>query len=231
MIIMTLDQKDSRRQPDLVNRVVAELDAMAGPHLVRRFQRTAGDEVQGVLDDAQTVLEIALAVARTEQWSTGIGIGAVRTPLPEETRAGSGPAFEAARDAVTRAKRASGGVALTASDAEAAEQAEALVQLLCELERRRTDSSQEAGKLVDEGLSQSAAAEELGTSQQAVSRRLQRGLWTETRRVLSVAAGIMKDMDATDGVDVTDVTDVTDATDAADIPEDRVGDGRPEGEA
>lgn len=196
MFVMTLDQKGSRSRPDLVDEIVAELDPRAGEHLVRPFQRTAGDEIQGVLDDAWAVLTVALWVARSEQWSTGIGVGAVRAPMPQETRAGSGPAFEAARDAITRAKRAPGGAALTAAEDQqvAAEQAESLLQLLCELERRRTDSSQEAGEMIEQGISQAQAAEQLGTSQQAVSRRLQRGLWTETRRVMSVAADIMDAM-------------------------------------
>ncbi|GAB3189294.1 hypothetical protein [Nesterenkonia suensis] len=193
MFVMTLDQRGSRDRPDLVDQAVTEFGARAAEHLVRPFQRTAGDEVQGVLDDAGAVLAVTLWAARTEQWSIGIGVGAVRTPLPQETRAGSGQAFEAAREAVTRAKRASGGVALSAGGLQehAAEQVEALVQMLGELERRRTDSSQEAGELIAQGLSQAQAAERLGTSQQAVSRRLQRGLWAETRRVMSVAAEIM----------------------------------------
>lgn len=196
MFVMTLDQKGSRRQPDLVDQAAAELDTRAAEHLVRPFQRTAGDEIQGVLDDAGAVLVVALWAARSEQWSIGIGVGTVRTPLPQETRAGSGRAFEAAREAVTRAKRASGGVALSAGEPQghAAEQAEALLQMLGELERRRTDSSQEAGELIEQGYSQAQAAEQLGTSQQAVSRRLRRGLWTETRRVMSVAAEIMEAM-------------------------------------
>lgn len=197
MYVMTLDQKGSRRREDLVEQAVKEFDRRAGDALVREFQRTAGDEVQGVLDDAEAVVAIALQVARTEQWSIGIGVGSVRTPLPEETRAGSGEAFEAARDAVTRAKRATGGVALTAAvpQSTGADHAEALLQLLCELERRRTESSQEAGELIQEGISQAEAARRLGASQQAISRRLQRGLWAQTRRVMSVAAETMSSID------------------------------------
>lgn len=194
MIVLTLDQRRSRSSPDLAEAMRRESDALAGDALLRPFQRTAGDEIQGVLEEAGAALRCVLHASRSRHWSTGVGIGPARHPLPEETRAGSGAAFERARDAVTRAKRASGDVALTAQG-RSGEDAEALLQLLCELERRRSDSSQEAGELITTGLTQAAAAEELGISPQALSQRLHRGLWQETRRVMSLLGAMMTELD------------------------------------
>lgn len=60
---------------------------------------------------------------------------------------------------------------------------EASLQLLCSIERRRSDEGQEAGLLINSGNSQVAAAQHLGVSQQAISSRLQSGYWYESRRV------------------------------------------------
>jgi DNA-directed RNA polymerase specialized sigma24 family protein len=131
--------------------------------------------------------------------------------MPRETRAGAGPAFEHAREAVERAKHSPGRVAVSASspaplpgEAQPAgaggagliEAVEASLQLLAELEYRRSEEGQDAGRLVDGGLTQREAAERLGITQQAVSSRLRSGLWHETRRLASVAAGQLEGLDA-----------------------------------
>lgn len=209
MFVMTMDQRGSRRGPDRVAGLLDGLNAEGSDHgLVRPFQRTAGDEVQGMLDRPETVVGLALSAARSGHWSVGIGVGPVREPVPEETRAGAGPAFECARDAVERAKHAPGRVAVTSADltdltgpsgADAArllEAVEASLQLLAELEHRRSDEGQGAGRMMDAGLTQREAAERLGITQQAVSARLRSGLWHETRRLASVVAGQLGDLDA-----------------------------------
>ena len=205
MFVMTMDQRGSSRGPDRVAGLLDGLNAEGPEHgVVRPFQRTAGDEVQGMLDRPETVVGLALSAARSGHWSVGIGVGPVREPVPEETRAGAGPAFECARDAVERAKHAPGHVAVTSAEppgpsgADAArllEAVEASLQLLAELEHRRSDEGQDAGRMMDAGLTQREAAERLGVTQQAVSARLRSGLWHETRRLASVAAGQLGDLD------------------------------------
>lgn len=202
MFVMTMDQRGSSRGPDRVAGLLDGLNADVSDHgVVRPFQRTAGDEVQGMLDRPETVVGLALSAARSGHWSVGIGVGPVREPVPEETRAGAGPAFECARDAVERAKHAPGRVAVTSGPAGAdaarlLEAVEASLQLLAELEHRRSDEGQDAGRMMDAGLTQREAAERLGITQQAVSARLRSGLWHETRRLASVAAGQLGDLDA-----------------------------------
>ncbi|WP_372699250.1 hypothetical protein [Arthrobacter sp. JSM 101049] len=184
MIVLTIDQRDSRHSPDRVDGLVARLNA--DYPTVRAFERTAGDELQGVLDDGRAAVELLLDVALDEEWSVGLGVGSVKEPLPEQTRAGAGEAFEAARDAVERAKHAPASVAVTGAGPEA-QRLEAELQLVAEVNRRRTASSQEAGTLVDRGLSQRQAAVSLGITQQAVSSRLASGLWSQCRKLADQA--------------------------------------------
>ncbi|OMQ15094.1 hypothetical protein A7K94_0211915, partial [Modestobacter sp. VKM Ac-2676] len=88
--VVTVDQRASRRAPD---RVPAALRALVGVPVVLRFERTAGDEFQGLLDDPAAVVEVVRRLVREGDWSIGIGTGSVQWPLPASTRAGAGPAF------------------------------------------------------------------------------------------------------------------------------------------
>lgn len=184
MIVITIDQRDSRHNPDRVHPLVARLNV--DYPTVRPFERTAGDELQGVLDDGRAAVELLLEVALDEEWSVGLGVGSVKKPLPEQTRAGAGEAFEAARDAVERAKHAPASVAVSGAGPEAL-RLEAELQLVAEVNSRRTESSQEAGRLVERGLSQRQAAAKLGITQQAVSSRLASGLWSQCRKLADQA--------------------------------------------
>ena len=47
MFVLTIDQRGSRRQADRVGQL---LGSVAGVPVVRAFERTAGDEVQAVLE-------------------------------------------------------------------------------------------------------------------------------------------------------------------------------------
>ncbi len=51
--MLTVDQRGSRRGTDRVPRAIALL---SGVPTVLRFERTAGDEFQGVLDDPAAVV-------------------------------------------------------------------------------------------------------------------------------------------------------------------------------
>ncbi len=79
MYVLTVDQRGSRRD---VDRVADLLDELRDAPMLRKFERTAGDEVQAVSDDPGTVVDLALALLDRNHWSIGIGIGPVETPLP-----------------------------------------------------------------------------------------------------------------------------------------------------
>jgi hypothetical protein len=107
----------------------------------------------------------------------GVGVGPVDAPLPASTRAGSGPAFTLARDAVTRAKSRPTWLAVTGSRPDDARHAQAALDLLAVIVQRRTDRGWEAVDLAARGLTQVEAAKRLGISKQAVSQRLLAAEW------------------------------------------------------
>ncbi|MFD9667478.1 hypothetical protein ACFWAY_38730 [Rhodococcus sp. NPDC059968] len=174
MFVLTVDQRGSRRDVDRVAQLLTEF---AGRDLARPFQRTAGDEVQAVVADPATVVDLALDLVGREHWSIGIGAGPVEEPLPAETRAGRGPAFESARVAVERAKNAAGRVAVEGPDPGGATDADTALTLVAVLVARRTEEGREAVEQMRHGSTQTEAARALGISKQAVSQRLSTAGW------------------------------------------------------
>lgn len=173
MFVMTVDQRRSRRDVDRVDEILADL---AEATMTRPFQRTAGDEIQGVTSDAEVVVDRALDLVRRGHWSVGIGVGDVEQPLPAQTRAGRGPAFEAARRAVERAKAMPGRIAVEGAGRDSTD-AEAMLTLLALLITRRTAEGHAAVDLVRSGLNQSEAADRLRITKQAMSQRLAAAGW------------------------------------------------------
>ena len=167
--VLTIDQRGSRRGPD---RVAGALDVLADVPVVLGFERTAGDEFQGVLDRPAAVVDVLVRLVRAGGWSVGIGAGPVQTPLPESTRAATGPAFLAARRAVDTAKTRTTRLAVQGVDQEAAADAQALATALAVLLQRRSPQAWEAIDLVAAGRTQAEAAAALGISRQAVGQRL-----------------------------------------------------------
>src|SRR4051794_9066839 len=100
-VVLTVDQRDSRRTPD---RIPSTLAALADLSLRLPFERTVGDEFQGVLDSAEVLPAVVERLLREDAWNIGVGIGDVEVPLPDQARAGRGPAYLHARSAVTAAK-------------------------------------------------------------------------------------------------------------------------------
>ena len=174
MYVLTVDQRRSRRD---IDRVPDLLGRYATRTLVRRFDRTAGDEVQAVSDDPELVVDIALDLVNDGSWSVGIGAGVIEEPLPDITRAGRGRAFEAARDAVNRAKTSPGAIAVSGPDADAAADAQAVLTLLAVLITRRSDEGRSAAAAMRTAATQAVAASELGITRQAMSQRLAVAGW------------------------------------------------------
>jgi hypothetical protein len=187
--VLTVDQKGSRRAGDRVAGVLPQLNAAVAALLP--FERTAGDEFQGVLDDADQVVDVVLDLVRSGGWSIGVGAGPVQTPLPQSTRAGSGPAFLSARRAVDAAKQRPFRLAVRGAEPTEAGDAQAVLSALAALVDRRSEQAWEAIALVAEGRTQAEAATHLGISRQAVGQRLAAGLWDLERELRPTAARLL----------------------------------------
>ena len=187
--VLTVDQRASRRGPDRVADALRLLDG-AVPMLLG-FERTAGDEFQGVLGDPADVVDVALRLVRMGGWSIGVGAGPVQTPLPESTRAGAGPAFLAARRAVDAAKQRPFRLAVRGAVPVEAADAQAVLSALAGLVDRRSEQAWAAIELVEEGRTQSDAATALGISRQAVGQRLAAGMWELEKELRPTAARLL----------------------------------------
>ena len=187
--VLTVDQQASRRGPDRVAGVLGQLNGTVPT--VLPFERTAGDEFQGVLENADTVVDVAMLLVRLGGWYVGVGAGPVQTPLPTSTRAGAGPAFLSARRAVDAAKQRPGRVAVRGAVPPDAGDAQAVLTALAVVVERRSAQAWEAIELVGEGRTQAEAAAELGISRQAVGQRLAAGLWELERDLRPTAARLL----------------------------------------
>ena len=86
MIVLTIDQEGSRRGAD---RVPELLDQLASVQTVAGFERTVGDEVQGLLKDAKAACAAICLTMRMGGWHIGIGIGQVDDDALAEIRSGT----------------------------------------------------------------------------------------------------------------------------------------------
>jgi len=201
MFVLTIDQQGSRRVGDHVEELLRffaghPAAAASARGVVRAFERTVGDEVQAVLDDAEVAVSIALTVLRLGGWSVGIGAGPIDVPLPESSRAGSGDAFVFARAAVDQAKSRMRPIPLSVAGAgsESAADAEAVLTLVAAVAARRTPAGWEvidALLAAGEGARQETVAARIGVSQQAVSQRLRTALWAEELAARPLAARLL----------------------------------------
>jgi len=199
MFVLTADQRGSRQGPDRVGSALQLLGRVV-PKPLRGFERTAGDEVQGVLDQAGQCIDALQALVATGHWSVGVGVGPVEQPLPAVTRAGRGPAFTAARRAVEAAKdrhhhAALLGEGLTPQAALAVEDADTVLALALAVALRWSEEAREAVDLVARGATQTDAARELGVTRQAVGQRLGAALWRPQSRAVEVVVHLLHDAD------------------------------------
>ncbi len=198
MFVLTVDQEGSRSVGDRVPQLLAALaDDSSAVAAVRRFDRTVGDEVQAVFSDASAAVRTALSLLRRGGWSVGLGAGSVEEPLPAEARAGSGPAFVLAREAVERAKSRGrpAPVAVAGADGDRAADCEAVLTMLGSVARRRTSAGWEAIDALTalpDG-SQEDVARGLGISQQAVSQRLRSAQWFEEAALRPLAVRLLEE--------------------------------------
>ncbi len=167
VLVLTVDQRSSRRSRDLVPEALASL---ASVPLLRAFERTAGDEFQGVLDDPGLVAPVLEPLLRSGEWNIGLGLGDVEQPLPAHARAGRGPAYVRAREAVTAAKATPWHVRVVGEGASGRD-LESALWLWAAVLGRRTEKGWEVADLLDRQVTYEEAARKLGITQSAVSQR------------------------------------------------------------
>jgi DNA-binding transcriptional ArsR family regulator len=177
--VVLLDQRKSRARADLVAEWSGKLNADPSLVFLLPFERTAGDEMQALVDDPHTLTEVALRVLDSAQWWLGIGVGVVSQPLPRSVREGQGQAFHLARRALEAAKRkGSAGLRVLAGDRDGTD-LEAALLLMGVLYRRRSEATRRVIDLVRAGDSGLEVAARLGITPQAVSQHLRAGHWRE----------------------------------------------------
>lgn len=199
MLCVTLTLADSvpaataeQTVDQLVGSLSAHPDAIGGP--VTGFQTVGQRQVQGCLASAAEAVGFILSAARSSTWGLHLAVFAPHSgngeALHDET--GVRRVLALASLAGPKALRAPGGVRVEiarneqltgAKDTPEVGPIESALQLVCAIERRRSDEGQEAGLMINSGKSQTKAALDLGVSQQAVSSRLQAGYWYESRKV------------------------------------------------
>jgi hypothetical protein len=187
--VLTVDRQAGHRGPDRVAGVLRRL--ADGVPTVLAFERTGGEEFQGVLGDPAVVVDVVLRLVREGGWSIGVGAGPVQTPLPVSTRAGAGPAHLCARRAVDAAKQRSVRLAVRGAVPPDAGDAQAVLSALAVVVQRRSTQAWEAIELVGAGRTQADAAAALGVSRQAVGQRLAAGLWELERELRPTAARLL----------------------------------------
>lgn len=191
VFVLTIDQRKSREDHDRVPEMLALL---ADLPVLRAFERTAGDEFQGLLDDGAAVTTAIRRLLRDDHWNIGIGLASVEEPIPADARAGRGEAYLAARTAVTSAKSSPWNLRVVGDDQYACRQLETVLWLWAAVLARRTSGGWELADLVQQGFTYERAARELGVTQSAVSQRAQAAGLVEDRRAQELATQLAADL-------------------------------------
>jgi hypothetical protein len=211
MYVLTVDQRGSTSDVDRVPELISALQSLTPA----RFERSVGDELQGVVEQPDEVVDIALHALRSGYWYVGIGIGVVQLAPGGSPREGAGSGFVAARKAVELAKSAAGQVPLSVvagtmgrgreippqdkEGAVAGANAQAVLRLIGRLVQQRTQAQ---WRVVDslralqagDGKhgSQKQVAHELGITEQSVSRAVLRSGWQEEWAARPAAAMLLE---------------------------------------
>lgn len=197
--VVNVDQRRSRRQPDRVPGALAvtqQLDSVVLP-----FERTAGDELQGLMSHGPALVSLIEGLARLDAidglgepgWRIGIGVGGVENVTSGSTREARGPAYLLGRDAVESATTAAGHLVIRAAvgDPVAFELAEAALVMLRTVLARRSRPGWEVVDAVSTGVSRAEVAAQLEVSESAVSQRLARAAWRESVRGAALATTLL----------------------------------------
>lgn len=192
LFVVTINQRDSREVGDLVPELLREIRFVDA---VVPFQRSVGDELQGVVGSAKVAVDVALKAIRFRRWHVGIGVGEVHSPLPERITDAEGYGLVYSRRAVNRAQKTGERIPLAVEgpDSEVAAETEAVLRLLGQIVYTRTEAEWNVLDLMTPGArgQQKLIAQELGISTQAVSKAVIRSHWMEEWATRPAAARLL----------------------------------------
>ncbi|KUM35762.1 hypothetical protein [Arthrobacter sp. EpRS71] len=193
MFTLTINQRDSRHDGDLVPQLLKDLR-----HIPARldFDRSVEDEVQGIVEGSHQAVETALIALRSGQWYVGIGVGPINEPLPNLVKDASGHGLVYARRAVDRLRNGKERVPVAVDGplAALASEAEAVLRLLGHIVQHRSAAEWRVLDLLTPGVrgQQKTVAQELGITTQAVSKALARAQWAEEHAARPAAARLLQ---------------------------------------
>jgi hypothetical protein len=173
--VINIDQQGSRRHGLAPTRRL--LDTLRNDRAIQAaipFAQSGGDEIQGVVTDAASLLGVLRHAGRDGGWSIGIGIGTVELHA-ESVHSSTGEAFFRARAAVDRAKRVPWRVGVEGD--EWAAELERATALWLSLLARRTGAGWQVVDLGERGLSTAEIAKQLAVTEQAITKRLRTAEW------------------------------------------------------
>lgn len=185
-IVMIVDQRQSRASEDRIPGLVSALNETTSD-LLMPFQRTIGDECEGVLASCRAVPRLVSEIARQGNWWLGIGVGSISGVAPD-SRDVSGEAFGIAREMVESAKkrtrratgkpRRSWWLRFAGTDPERDAAIEGCLAAISTIVESRSKREHEVAALLSRGLAeQHEMAEILGVSQPAISKAIDRSQW------------------------------------------------------
>lgn len=186
--------------------VPALLEALEGVTLALPAERTVGPDLLALASRADAALDAVLRAREEGDWRIGLGIGAVRRPLPGSVREIEGPAVVAAQEAVRAARRersaTSVPIHVRAADGrhrETAQDAEAVLGLIGWIVRSRNRGQWQAVRALreDPAATQARLAESLGVTQQTVSRAVKTSGWREESAAHPLASRLLSMIDLT----------------------------------
>jgi DNA-binding CsgD family transcriptional regulator len=172
------DRADLQRE---LEHLIEVLNRQYAQAFLSRFTVTIGDEFQGLLHDAPVIADLAWDLDRIIKQTRirlGLGRGPVYTPIRDTAVGMDGPAFHAARRAISLAKERSifGGVYLGFGE-DADTILTGLASLLAAIRHDHTAQQSDVVELLRQGLSQAAIAQKLGIRAQTVNRHVKAAKW------------------------------------------------------
>lgn len=155
-------------------RAVEDVNVIAGDHLAVPLKVTAGDEVQGITDRPETLVDVMVALSDAlvpEGLAWGWGYGELTTDLADDVSFLDGPCLHRAREAVEAAKKRSSWLEISGIPEPSGQVLSALMNLIGSIRSGWTERQAEVVR-ASRGRLQIETAERLGVDPSTVSRTL-----------------------------------------------------------